>query len=125
MTPPSPHLGVHLWNKQDPFDTIPGTNFRLPGVDKYLRAELGKPELDSVYYHLWIAGLRRQYIKPLHHQRVLRRDIVVSERMHLISRGNINTSNLFPLVSCTQPCMCMASATGKTWHWVSFHHIYL
>ncbi|KAM6490934.1 hypothetical protein JOM56_013638 [Amanita muscaria] len=90
MVPPSPHLGVHLWSKQGPFDTtIPNTNIPLPFVNDYLQDELETSTLDSVYHHLWMAGMRREYIKPLHHQRVLHRDIVVSERMHLISRNNI------------------------------------
>jgi hypothetical protein len=89
MALPSPPLGVSLWSKQGPFNTIPGTISPLSDVNEYLQDELEKPELDSAYRHLWMAGMRRRYIKPLHHQRVLRRDIVISERMHLISRGNI------------------------------------
>jgi len=85
-----PCLGVHLWGEQGSLhNTIPNTDFPLHQAGKYLQDELGTPELDRVYLHLWFAGLRNQNIKALHHQRVLRRDIVLSERMHLISRDNI------------------------------------
>jgi len=85
-----PYLGVHLWSEQGTsYNTIPNTDFPLHHAGKYLQDELGTPELDRVYLHLWLAGLRKENIKALHHQRVLRRDIVLSERMHLISRDNI------------------------------------
>lgn len=80
-----------LWSKQGSLsDTIPNTMHPITRVDEYLQSELGTPELDRIYHHLWMAGLPHKYIKPLHLQRVLGRGIVISEELHLIShRGSI------------------------------------
>lgn len=106
MTPPSYSslaVGVLCGNEAHvpPIpNLIPHTNIPLTraNANEYLEAELGTPELDSIYHRLWCAGVPRKYIKPLHHQRVLSRDIVVSERLHLIAGDN--TIYIKPIPPC-------------------------
>jgi len=92
QTPPS-SLAVGVLcsaHTQDTLDLIPHTNIPLTSAAAYrfIDTELGTSKLDSIYRRLWYAGVPRKYIKPLHHQRVLSREIVVSERLHLIVGDN-------------------------------------
>lgn len=48
-------------------------------------------DLDDIYNYLWLAGPLRNTIRQLHHQRACGRNIVISEKLHLISDEN----NLF------------------------------
>ncbi|KAK5444167.1 hypothetical protein LTS15_010520 [Exophiala xenobiotica] len=56
-----------------------------PDDEEFLSSELSVKRLDDVYRHLWFAGLPIPP-RPLHHQLVLQREIVITEKMdmHLV-----------------------------------------
>ena len=65
---------------QRPISSIPNTPTGEP-----LMPDLSVTELNNIHRHLWIAGSHGN-IQPLHHQRVLLRNIIPSElpRLHLV-----------------------------------------
>ena len=52
------------------------------GLEKYLTAQLSVSRLNAIHRWLWRAGLPGG-VQPLHHQQVLQRAIVVTERVEL------------------------------------------
>lgn len=87
----------------------------------FLVGELSVPKLDSLYDHLWLAGLPVPP-RPLHYQLVLQREIVVCEKMdvHLVwgnGRIHIKPIPLFLLspafwetsLQCAEGCDCSRS----------------
>lgn len=52
------------------------------GLEDYLASQLSVRRLNTIHNWLWRAGLPGR-VQPLHHQKVLRRDIVVTERIDL------------------------------------------
>lgn len=72
---------------------VPNTKVLTTDATDYLEKEVrgSLSVLDKVQKYLWTSGLPREYIKPLHHQRVLGRQIVVTENvaLHLIAHNNI------------------------------------
>ena len=52
------------------------------GLEKYLTNQLSVTRLNAIHHWLWRAGLPGR-VQPLHHQQVLQRAIVVTERVDL------------------------------------------
>ena len=51
-------------------------------LEKYLTTQLSVSRLNAIHHWLWRAGLPGR-VQPLHHQQVLQRTIVVTERVDL------------------------------------------
>lgn len=88
---------------------------------EFLEGEFSVPKLDSLYEHLWLAGLPVPP-RPLHYQLVLQREIVVCEKMdvHLVwEKGRIHIKPIpwFLLspafwetnLQCAEGCDCSRS----------------
>ncbi|KAL3417129.1 hypothetical protein PVAG01_11129 [Phlyctema vagabunda] len=92
------------------------------------RTAYSQQKLNEIHRHLWCAGSRDNY-SPLHHQKVLLRDIVLSERpdLHLVWHGRIIyvqplpssllNHDFFQLVVCPDP-MLYCSVLGFLYSYV-------
>ena len=68
------------------FATLPGDRLVLKrGLKEYISCQLDVSRLNVIHDRLWRAGLPGR-IQPLHHQKLLQRSIVATERidLHLI-----------------------------------------
>ncbi|KAL4942951.1 hypothetical protein BDV06DRAFT_221709 [Aspergillus oleicola] len=128
--PPSTSTGS---DSDSPFNSNPDcaplfpSTYRTPqgnlhlvesNISDFLASELNVTKLDSIYNHLWLAGLPVPP-RPLHYQVVLGREIVVCERMdmHLVwGKGRMYLKPIprFLLspgfwgeyLSCVEGCVC-------------------
>lgn len=69
---------------QSPLKTsVPNTNHAIHESESYLFTQLSVAEIDIMEPHLWIAGLHAGKVRPLHRQKLVRRDIVIAEKVNL------------------------------------------
>ena len=68
---------------------VPNTIFPIATCDAFLWEELDVSKFDEIERYLWMAGLPASRIRAFHFQRVVGRQIVITEQinLHLVTRG--------------------------------------
>lgn len=104
--PPFPSALTLIWDETEKAcqsTRVPGTAIPIgdsgANVQKYLHQELSVSELDTIHDYLWMAGTLDGF-RPLHWQRMMKRDIVVAEDPGLHLLWYDSTIFVKPLPAC-------------------------